>query len=114
MFREFIQSDVLIVHSLIHGCEYISRNCSFLSGEKVLHKLKETQSMAGVAKSRSSLHIEKSDFDMVVLNKIFYLVIFSCINLPLTAKYTSEKLISKLTIFKFYTAKALKNIGSLF
>ena len=51
--------------------------------------------MAVVAKSRSSLDIEKCDFNMLVLNKIFYLVVFSCINLPLNAKYTSEKLIAK-------------------
>ena len=47
--------------------------------------------MAAVAKSRNSLHKEKCDFNKLVLNKIFYLVVFSCINLPLTAKYTSEK-----------------------
>ena len=46
--------------------------------------------MAAVAKLRSSLHKEKCDFNKLVLNKIFYLVVFSCINLPLTAKYKSE------------------------
>ena len=51
--------------------------------------------MGVVAKSRSSFHIEKYDFNNLVLNKIFYLVIFNCINLPVTAKYTSEKLIAK-------------------
>ena len=49
--------------------------------------------MVVVAKSRSSLHIEKCDFDELILNKIFYLVTFSCINLPLTVKYTSESLL---------------------
>ena len=51
--------------------------------------------MGVAAKSRSSLHIEKYDFKELVLNTIFYLVVFNCVNLPLTAKYTSEKLIAK-------------------
>ena len=51
--------------------------------------------MVVVAKFRRSLHIEKFDFNRLVFSKIFYLVVFSCINLPLTAKYTSEKLIAK-------------------
>ena len=51
--------------------------------------------MAVVAKSISILHKEKCDLNKLVLNKIFYLGIFSCRNLPLTAKYTSEKLIAK-------------------
>ena len=51
--------------------------------------------MAVVTKSRSSLHKEKYDFSNPVLNKKLYLVVFSCINLPLTAKFTHEKLIAK-------------------
>ena len=51
--------------------------------------------MAVVAKSRSSLHKEKCDFNKLVLNKILYLVVFSYINLSFTAKYASEKLIAK-------------------
>ena len=51
--------------------------------------------MGVAAKSRSSLHIKKYDFNKLVLNTIFYLVVFNCVNLPLTAKYTSEKLIAK-------------------
>ena len=51
--------------------------------------------MAAVAKSRGSLHKEKCDFNKLVFNKILYLVVFSCINLPLTARYTSEKIIAK-------------------
>ena len=43
--------------------------------------------MAVVAKSKSSLHEEKSDFNKLVLNKILYLVVFSCINLPRNEKY---------------------------
>ena len=43
--------------------------------------------MAVVAKSKSSLHEEKSDFNKLVLNKILYLVVFSCINLPRNVKY---------------------------
>ena len=45
--------------------------------------------------AKSSLHMEKCDFKELGLNKIIYLVVFSCINRPLTAKYTSEKLIVK-------------------
>ena len=48
----------------------------------ILHKLKETYFMTVVAKSRSSLHKEKIDFKKLVLNKILYLVVLSCINLP--------------------------------
>ena len=51
--------------------------------------------MAVVAKSRSSLHKEKCDFKRLVLNKILYLIFSNCINLPLTAKYTSGKFIAK-------------------
>ena len=50
--------------------------------------------MALAAKSRSSLHKEKCDFNKPVFNKILYLVVFSCINLP-PAKYISEKLVTK-------------------
>ena len=70
--------------------------------------------MGVVAKSRSSLHKEKWDFKKLVLKKILYLLVFSCINLPLTAKYTSEKFIAKSSIFKFQTQKPPKNIGLLF
>ena len=51
--------------------------------------------MALVAKSRSSLHKEKCDFNELILNKVLELVVSSCINLPLTAKYTSEKVIPR-------------------
>ena len=51
--------------------------------------------MAVVAKSRGSLHKEKCNFNKQVLNKILYLVVFSCINPHPTVKYTSEKLIAK-------------------
>ena len=50
--------------------------------------------MAVDAKSRTSLHKVKCDFNELVLNKIFYLVVFTRINRPFTAKYTSEKLIT--------------------
>ena len=53
-----------------------------------LHKIKEMQFVAVAAKSRSSLHIGKCDFKELVLNKIFYLVIFSYIYRPFIAKYT--------------------------
>ena len=61
--------------------------------------------MAVVAKSRSSLHKEKCDFNELVLNKILFLVVFSCINLPLTAKYKSEKLIAKKLFSNFKLEK---------
>ena len=51
--------------------------------------------MTVVAKSTTSLHKGKCDFNKLVLNKIHYLVVLNCINLPLTAKHTSEKLIAK-------------------
>ena len=60
-----------------------------------LDKLKETKFMAVDAKSRTSLHIVKCDFNELVLNKICYLVVFTRINRPFTAKYTSEMLITK-------------------
>ena len=56
--------------------------------------------MAVIAKSRSSLHKDKCDFNKIVLKKILYLVVFSCINLPLTAKYTSGKLYSNCKLAK--------------
>ena len=51
--------------------------------------------MVVVAKLRSNLDKDKCDFDNLILTKILYLALFSCINLPLTAKYTSENLIAK-------------------
>ena len=47
--------------------------------------------MAVAGKSRSSFHIEKCDFNEVILNKMFYFVVLICINCPLTEKYISEK-----------------------
>ena len=46
-------------------------------------------------KSSSSLHIEKCDFTYQILSKLFYLVLFSCMNYHLTAKYKTEKRIAK-------------------
>ena len=51
--------------------------------------------MAVVAKPRSSLHKKKCDFNKLDWNKTSYLVVVSLLNLPLTAKYPSEKLIAK-------------------
>ena len=45
--------------------------------------------------SSGSFHKEKCNFSNPVLKTILYLVAFSWINLPLTAKYTSGKLIAK-------------------
>ena len=50
--------------------------------------------MAVTVRSRSCLHIEKYNFNELVL-KIFYLIVFRCINCPVTPKYTSEELIAK-------------------
>lgn len=50
------------------------------------------QLMAVTANSRRSLHIEECDSNQVVMKNIFYFVFLSCINYPLTAKYTTEKL----------------------
>ena len=59
-------------------------------------KLRKTQfTIAEAAKSRSSLSIEKCEFYELVLNKIFHLIVFICINRSLTAKYTPEKLSAK-------------------
>ena len=60
-----------------------------------LLKRKETCFMAVVAKPRSSLNKKKCDFNKLDWNKTSCLVVVSCINLPLTAKYPSEKLIAK-------------------
>ena len=51
--------------------------------------------MAVAVKSRSSLHIEKYDFNELVLNKLLYLVFFSCINGPVPVKCLSLELITK-------------------
>ena len=60
---------------------YKSRACTFLNGEKVLQKTPQILKKC------------KCDFNKLVLNKILSLVAFNCINLSLTAKYTSEKFI---------------------
>ena len=51
--------------------------------------------MAVAGKSRRNLHMKKCDFNKLVLNKIFHLVVFSYMNYPVTAKYTTEKLIAR-------------------
>ena len=50
--------------------------------------------MAVTVRSRGCLHIGKCNSNELVL-KIFYLIVFSCINCPVTAKYTSEEHIAK-------------------
>ena len=52
-------------------------------------------------KSSSSLHIEKCDFTYQILSKLFYLVLFSCMNYHLTAKYKAGKLVAQETFLKF-------------
>ena len=51
--------------------------------------------MAVTANSDSSLHIEEFDFNQLLSNKMFYLVLFNCIKCPPTAKYTTEEFITK-------------------
>ena len=62
--------------------------------------------MAVAKKSRTSLRIEKCDFNKLVLNKTFYFIVFSCTNLPLTAKYTSEKILLNKLILNFKLQKS--------
>ena len=84
-----ILSDVVVVRSVIH-CSSLtlqSRLCSSLNGEKVIYE--------AVGESSSSLHIEECDFTWLILSKIFYLVLSSCMNYHLTAKYKTEKRITK-------------------
>ena len=50
--------------------------------------------MAVAAKARCIVDIEKCEINKPVLKNIFYLVVFSCINIPLTVKYISEKLLA--------------------
>ena len=51
--------------------------------------------MAVAAKSRSSLHKKKCDFNKLVFNKILYVGRFQLYKTPFTAKSTPEKLTSK-------------------
>ena len=51
--------------------------------------------MTATGKSSSSSHIEELDFTKIILSKIFYLVVFSCLNYHLIAKYKTEKRIAK-------------------
>ena len=55
--------------------------------------------------SHSLLQREKPDFNKQMFNKIFYLIVFSCINCPLTAEYTSEKHVYSFQILNFKTTK---------
>ena len=72
MFRGCIQSDGVVVHSVVR-----------------------IKSLQFPELWKSSLHLEKCDFNKLFSHNILYLVVFSCINLPLTAKSTSEKLIAR-------------------
>ena len=60
-----------------------------------LQELGQTYFMAAVRKSSSSLHIEECDFTWLILSKIFYLVLFICINYHVNAKWKIEKVIVK-------------------
>ena len=46
--------------------------------------------MAAAGKSSSSYHIEECDLTKLNLSKIFYLVLYSCMNYHLTAKHKTE------------------------
>ena len=52
--------------------------------------------MAVAGKPSSSLHLEECDFTELIWSKIFYLVLFSCMNCHLTTKYKAENLLKKL------------------
>ena len=54
--------------------------------------------MAAVRRSSSSLHIKEYHFTKQVLNQIFYLALFSCINHDLTAKFKTGKLIPNILL----------------
>ena len=60
--------------------------------------------MAEAAESSNSLHIEEYDFNEPVLNKIFYVALFGCINYPLTAKNYFQILKCKITAGYFFVA----------
>ena len=75
-----ILSDVVVVHSIIHF-----KTSSSLNGEKVIYD----------SKSSSNFHIEECDFTWLILRKMFYFVLSSCMNYHLTAKYKTEKRIAK-------------------
>ena len=76
---------------------YIPRTCSSQIGENILGKTPQTYRnvIYGIIKVKKYFAHKKCDFNKLILNKIFYLVVFSCINLPLTAKDTSEQFIAK-------------------
>ena len=61
MFRWCIQSDVVVVHNVIHF-----KNQQFPEMVEQyfvrLHKLEETNIMAGAAKSKNCFHLEKCGF----------------------------------------------------
>ena len=90
MFGGCIQSEVVVVQCVIHIKNLNEIPWMVKKSSERLHKLKETLFMAAAAKSRSSLHIEKCNFNELVLNKKLYLVVFSSINRPLIANYKSE------------------------
>ena len=54
--------------------------------------------MTGARKSRSSLYIGESNFAQLILSKIFYLVLFSCMNYHLTGNIKLKNvLLNKLS-----------------
>ena len=67
--------------------------------------------MAVRAKSSTSLPIEEGDFHYLILNKIFYLVPFSCINYPLVRNI---KLKILLLTRRFGTSLLLNKLFSNF
>ena len=87
-FGGCIQSDVVVVHCVIHIKNLHEIPWMVKKSSERLRKLKETLFMAAAAKS--SLHMEKCNFNKLVLNKKFYLVVFSSTNRLLIANYKSE------------------------
>ena len=85
----------------------ISRPCSSLNDKKVVCKTHKKLFMAAVRRSSSSLHLKEYDFTKQVLNQIFYLVLFSCINHHLTAKFKTGKLIPNILFKNFNLLKIL-------
>ena len=93
MFRGCIRFDVVVVRSLIQ-----IKNILFTKWWK--RPLKDStnlkkRNLDSSSKVKKQFAQREIWFRQASFEKIFYFVVFSCINLPLTAKYASEKLIAK-------------------
>ena len=94
MFRWCILSGVVVVYSVIYfkTLQFPKWWKSLLQDFTNLNKRNLWQQKESQA---SFFNIEEWDFTLLLLSKIFYLVVFSCINYHLIAKYKTEKLIAK-------------------